>query len=136
MSTKKYRPYFSFAELQSLRLALIETVASGQKNLGLISYLDKFIHEISHELRKPNHILEPNLAERLGMVSADEKEMVLSKDFDPENLLSVYQSNGNTLRGFTLKQITILQNHRYTMDLMTPEEETDYEHAFHTHNLT
>jgi hypothetical protein len=71
MSTKKYRPYFTLAELKTLEFA----TQTGSTFAGVNKYLRKYISDIEHSFRKENHTLKPTMEERLGFSPIDEPEI-------------------------------------------------------------
>ena len=127
MSAKKYRPYFTLPELEKLSQAC---KSLSPPPVNLITYLDRYILDITHGVRKENHTLLPSKAESLGL--SDETG-------DPENpslpeksdrlLYESYLSQASTFVNFTPAQITRVQAYRYLQGLMNPEEEFAYEQS-------
>jgi len=116
-SLKKYRPYFTHAELSHLRDALQVYVPQAPI---LLRYLEKYISDIEDGYRKENISLAPSLEQKLGLGSE-----VVSHEISIADLLESYQSAG--FAGMKSKDIQRLQEHRYTSDLMAPQEMYDHE---------
>lgn len=61
---KKYRPYFTLSELQTISAAL-----AGSADAELIRYVESLIYEITKGYRSHSHITNPraSIEERLGV---------------------------------------------------------------------
>lgn len=124
---QKHRPYLTLADLSKISAALKQ---SSPSSLPLITYLDTYISQIQAGLRKPNHTLQPakpTLAQSLELEPPPPKDaaldLQLSKDREIQYLLSLPRES------LTVAQLTQVQDYRYLHDLMTPQEEEEYEHA-------
>jgi hypothetical protein len=67
-SAKKYRPYFTLSELQTL-VASLGIENSNERQKSLCKYLESFIYEITKGYRAHSHITSPRatIEERLGV---------------------------------------------------------------------
>ena len=77
-AAKKYRPYFTLADLKFLHSCLVKNPDSNDK---LLKYLDSFIYEIEKGYRTYSHITTPRLTleDRLGIVSEEDLEAEMRK---------------------------------------------------------
>ena len=69
MSQRKYRPYFTLAELK--HLASLERSSSPSSQLT--RYLDRYILDIDSGYRKENHVSKPTVADKLGFSEPPER---------------------------------------------------------------
>jgi hypothetical protein len=118
---KKYRPYLTPSEIQEISLALKQSPTPAR--LHIAQYLERFILEINHGIRESSYTPKPRptLSQELG--------------FDPPtpNDLSdigkvaykFYQEHGP--ESCTPKQLQDALSYMYLNDLMTPEQEKEYE---------
>lgn len=115
----KYRPYFTVEEIDHILSALKQT----SSNITLIRYLDDFAHKISRESLKPNLTLKPTLEDRL------ELDAPRAKSIDSLVALKsqAYQKWLTSPSKCTSSEIARVLMHRYENDLMSPEEEAEYE---------
>lgn len=116
MSTKKYRPYFTLAELKEIESAL------SVKASPLLTYISKYIRDIEDGFRSPNHSLKPTMSEKLGFTAPSPD----TRGRDIQTLLDIYSVNQSYI-GMTPAEIESLESYRYSNDLMTAEEEIQYE---------
>ena len=129
MATKKYRPYFTLPELESLRDSLAVSLTSHPSIANLHSYLHKYILDITHGVRKENHTLLPSKAESLGLDSPSDPENPSLPEKSDRLLYESYLSQASTFVNFTPAQITRVQAYRYLQGLMSQEEEFAYEQS-------
>jgi len=115
--TKKYRPYFTLPELEVISIGL-KTVTP--VHVDLIRYLDKYISDIKSGLRQENHTLLPSMEQKLGFT-----EPKNDLGYSIESLIQTYNSSGFTL--LNPAQIVLVQEYRYENDLMSSQEEIEYE---------
>ena len=111
---KQYRPYLT---LEALKILSSSTKQAAPTQLDLIRYLDKYISDIEHGLRKENNVLAPTLSQKL------ELEDSVPPPANPAILFAVWQSNGT----LTVAEMELVNKYRYENDKMTPQEEHDYE---------
>ena len=116
---KKYRPYFTLAELEILSSSLR---SSQNPSIHLLRYLDKFISDIKAGLRKENHTLKPSLAESLELEPSSES---FSDEPTIQALLTYHAKRG--FIGLSVYNIHRLQMYRYENDLMDSQEESQFE---------
>lgn len=117
---KKYRPYFSIEEIQTIITALKNEI---NPDTSLLKYLERYVFEIEEGFRKANHTLGPSMLEKLGV----EKEKEPPK-FNPITINKLYEQT-YSFTGMSAKQIEVLQTYRYNNNLMTPSEELSYEES-------
>lgn len=122
MSTKKYRPYFTAAELKYL----ISACKNQQNpNLPLISYLEEFSIKIERGIQTENYTANPrpSISEKLGIsVSAES----LPPEKSPSDLYADWMIPENRIK-MSPAELEIIQQYRYSNDLMDPIEESEYE---------
>jgi hypothetical protein len=118
MSTKKYRPYFTLQELKKIQEAISNASVSDLTLAGIYNYLYKYISDIEHGLRKENHTLQPSIEEKLGFSESSQ-----SPQSNPETLYNRWKLN----QIVSPAELAIIQQYMYENDLMTPEQERDYE---------
>jgi hypothetical protein len=111
--SKKYRPYFSQAELEEI----IRCVKLCTTSLPLLQYLQSFQLKIQNETLVPQYSLKPTLEQKLGISSSPNKP-------NPEFLYEKWSNDPTTL---TPSQVLIVQQYRWEMGLMTSQEAADYE---------
>lgn len=121
--TKKYRPYFTLPELNHILESLKNRT---EPSVGLISYLERYISDIKAGYRVENLTTSPSLAQRLDLVPRAPSDL---DSANPEQLLQIYHRDGNTFKSLSIREIKILQEYRYSNDMMTPEEESIYQES-------
>lgn len=122
---KKYRPYFTLPELETISAHL--RLGSNPPH-NLIRYVDKFISEAKEGYRKESHILNPRptLEESLGFnPSLDLESSSSSHEIPIETLMEQFKVSW--FRGMSSSQILRVQQYRYENDMMSPEEEPIWE---------
>ena len=116
MSTKKFRPYLTLLELKHL-LEVLKT-SRDSRSVPLIKYLETYVMQIDAGVRKENLSLKPTI-ESLILASPE------TESFPVEKLLQEFNLNG--FKNLSLAEISALNNYRYDKQLMSPEEESEYE---------
>jgi hypothetical protein len=111
--SKKYRPYFSQEELEEV----IRCVKLRTTSLPLLQYLQSFQLKIQNETLTPQYQLKPTLEQKLGISSSPSKP----------NAAFLHKKWTNDPSSLTPSQILIVQQYRWEMGLMTPEEADSYE---------
>lgn len=103
----------------SLTLAEIHTIIASlpAHETAIISKLRKFTLKAEHGLVTPARIKSSptSLASSLGFAESN---------LSITDLMYAYE---NTPQILTPQQLTLIKHHRYTNDLMTPQEEAEYE---------
>ena len=92
--TRKYRPYFTLAELSRIR----DVLSTAEPTSALSRYISRYILDIESGFRSANHTSAPSLEHKLGFA-------------EPE-APTTHEST---------------QQYRYENDLMSPQEEYEYE---------
>jgi hypothetical protein len=121
MATKKYRPYFTLQELKKIQEAISNASVSDLTLAGIYNYLYKYISDIEHGLRKENHVLQPSIEEKLGFSEPNQSNPPAIGT--PEQLYNRWKLN----QLMSPAELTIIQQYMYENDLMSPEQERDYE---------
>lgn len=121
MATQKFRPYFTYSELQEIIAALKSQPTPTRQTL--IRYLHSFIAQIDSGTRQPNHILQPTLPQRLELESAD---IPIPLQISGH---AAYQKWLINPASATPHEIAAAQEYRYLNDLMSADEESAYEHS-------
>jgi hypothetical protein len=113
----KYRPSLTLDELQFI---LTHPHISSQP--ALAAKLNTFILKAQHGITKPSHVAtgSPSLQESLGFTTTPQPQSPQSI----QTLLTIYESTPSILSPSQLAQV---QHHRYINDMMSPEEESQYE---------
>ena len=112
----KYRPSLSLSDMQFIYDTLLVQPASPQQQSILASF-NKLILKAKHGITTPSHVAtgSPTIETQLGFSS---------EDHTIETLMDAWNSNPSIL---SQSQIERIQHHRYLNDLMSPEEESQYE---------
>ena len=112
----KYRPSLSLSDMQFIYDTLLVQPASPQQQSILASF-NKLILKAKHGITTPSHVAtgSPTIEASLGFSS---------EDHTIETLMDAWNSNPSIL---SQSQIERIQHHRYLNDLMSPEEESQYE---------
>ena len=123
---KKYRPYFTLPELETISQHL--RLGSNPPH-NLIRYVDKFISDAREGYRKESHTLNPRptLEESLGfkLPSLDLESSPSSHEIPIETLMEQYKIS--CFLDMSSSQIQRVQQYRYENDMMSPEEESYHE---------
>ena len=116
-SSIKFRPSLSISDIQFIYDTIHALPASAQQQSILASF-HKLILKAKHGIITPSHLAlgKPSIESTLGFSS---------EDHTIETLMDAWASNPSLLSS---TQIARIQHHRYVHDLMTPDEEHDYEH--------
>lgn len=122
MSKKNYRPYFTVEELTEVT----RCVATSSSNTKLIGYLRLFLSKIENEQVSVQYTNAPTLVEKLDLDSPPMKTDLKALR------LSAYNKWLSNPASCSLVEHTRAQMYRYENDLMSPEEESDYEKKLET----
>lgn len=112
-----YRPSLTLAEIQFILLE-IDWDKGPEYQDDLKRKLEVFTLKAKHGITRPSHV-------RVGKPSK-EAELGFTEDERLETLLEAYQISPTSL---SVRQMKLVQHHRYINDMMTPEEEAQYEAA-------
>lgn len=116
MSVKKYRPYFTLAELEALASFL---PSEDPKIYPLRRYLMKYTSDIRSDLRLPNIELAPTIEDSLGLSDSAPDTKT------PEELFRKYKiSNG---LGMSAKDLESALKYGYENDMLSAAEEMKFE---------
>jgi len=130
-SNKKYRPYFTISELQEISLCLKSHPTPAR--LSLVQYLERFIIQINHGIittsYSPNP--RPTLSQKLGFSDTGDVEVPISHEITGE---MAYQKHLISPATCTPKEIAEAMEYRYTHDLMSKQEEEQYEQSLFSSN--
>ena len=123
-SAQKFRPYFTASELLEIISAL--KAAPTHKRLVLVQYLEGFLLKINHGIVSPAHTNQPSLEDKLGFTVQDITDLPVPV---PHNLTgeAAYQKWLANPVSATPKEIGEAMDWRYRNNLMSPDEEKDYE---------
>jgi hypothetical protein len=118
----KYRPYLTSSELSEI----IRCVKTSSHNKVLISYLESFSLKINHGVISPQISTLPTVAESLGLdsPSSSSNEFLVS---EPRSKLGCFLRWKIQPHLLSPDELSKAHLYRYENDLMTPEEETEYE---------
>ena len=115
-SAVKFRPSLSISDMRFIKNALIPLPQSPQRNTILESF-NRMILKAEHGIVNPSHLAlgKPSIESSLGFAS---------EDHTIETLMDAWNSNPSML---SQSQIARIQHHRYVNDMMSKDEEHDYE---------
>jgi len=123
---KKYRPYFTISELQEISVCLKSHPTPAR--LSLVQYLERFIIQINHGIihsgYNPNP--RPTLSQKLGFSDDPHAVVPISHEITGE---MAYQKHLISPGTCTPKEIAEAMEYRYTHDLMSKQEEEQYEQS-------
>ncbi len=123
MSTHKFRPYFTGPELDYIISCL---KSSSNPNIPLIQYLEGFKLKIDHGIVSASLLLKPTIEQKLGLDEETNHRQVIAET-TARNLYDIWSMNPDARAKMTPKQLQMIQEYRYTNDLMSPTEENEYE---------
>ncbi len=122
-SNQKFRPYFTAAELQEIITCLKSHPTP--RRLTICQYLESFALKINHGIVSPAHVNNPSLEQKLGFQNLDPSTPIpISHNLTGE---AAYNKWFLDPKSATPKEIAEAMNWRYLNDLMSPEEEAEYE---------
>jgi hypothetical protein len=110
-----YRPSLTLEEIKFL---LNSVRWEDGEQPALLRKLEVFTLKAQHGITRPSHV-------RAGKQS-DAAKLGFEEDTTITNLLEVYNTDPEAL---SVRQMAKVQHHRYVNDMMTPQEETEYEAA-------
>lgn len=122
MSTQKFRPYFTSSELQEIISALKER--PNPRRLTICRYLESFQIKIERGILSPAHILDPTQEEKLGFSDSPSSESTAQIIGE-----AAYQKQLTQPSKCSPKEIAAAMDWRYRNNLMSAEEEKEYERA-------
>ena len=118
MSKKNYRPYFTVEELTEVT----RCVSVSSSNTKLIGYLKLFLSKIDNEQVSPQYTNAPSIEDKLELTTPA---------FAPKDLKAqredAYNKWLSSPASCSIQEHTRAQMYRYENDLMTSEEEKEYE---------
>jgi hypothetical protein len=118
----KYRPYFTAGELSEIVLCLKSHPTP--RRMTIAQYLEGFILKIQHGVISPNHLSKPSMEQKLGITP-----IPISHEITGEAAYQKFLINPGKC---TPKEIEEAQEWRYVNQLMSPEEQEQYELAMMT----
>jgi hypothetical protein len=113
---QKFRPYFTAPELLEVIKALKES-PSYHTNKALVRYLETYAVKIDRGIIEPALVKAPSMEARLSGVNA-------SAGATGEELYTKWETSPNSCTPAELEKVHLF---RYSADLMTPEEATEFE---------
>jgi hypothetical protein len=124
MTNQKYRPYFTSSELSELISSLKENPKPSR--IPLIRYLEGFALKIERGLITSAHTLEPTIEQKLELEISHTEAVnsIQSKRFN------AYRKWREFAHKCTPDEIEQAQTYRYENDLMSEEEEKEYDKLF------
>lgn len=121
-SNQKFRPYLTLSQIQRILQYLKSTPQS--EDGDLIATLETLVWKAGQGLQKPAYETAPPWAQKLGLQSAPPKTYSLR---DKLNMYAHWQAHRNNPNAvFSKEQLAVIEEYRYTNNLMTPEEESAY----------
>lgn len=121
MSTEKFRPYFSAAELTAVISALKFQAVPANRNL--IRYLETFAIKIERGVVVPASTLAPTIEQKLGFAPAENNS--IPEESLPALCTSYEMFPAERIR-FSPRQLEAIQSYRFANDRMTEKEEREY----------
>ena len=124
--TEKFRPYFTAEELQEIILCLKSH--PNPRRLTIARYLESFALKIKHGIISPSHTLQPTQAERLGFheITIQSAGVPIDHNLTGE---AAYQKWLVDPAKATPKEIAEAMDWMYRNNLMSPQQESDYEQS-------
>lgn len=126
--TEKFRPYLTAGELSEIILCLKSQPTPAR--LSIVRYLESFNLKIKHGLVSSAHTLQPSQAEKLGFheltISPSPALTNLETNLKGEAAFKKWQQSPESC---TPKEIAESLDWRYRNNLMTQEEEQEYEQS-------
>lgn len=122
MSTKepKYRPVLTMPQIRFVMLAIEKYPAKDTFQEELLSYLELFVAKQKAGFLRSSYSVAPrqSIEDKLGL-GADSKEEKMLAAFSKHEQLGAFIC--------TKQELALVAEYRYLNDLMSPEEETEYE---------
>lgn len=120
----KFRPSLTSEQIAYL-ISILQHSPSCAERDAILYNLHKFHLKATHGIVSPSHVSSPrmSLVDSLGFSDSANDSLD-----HMDNLLSIYESTPNIL---SKAQLTRVNHHRYINDMMTPEEEAQYESSSH-----
>jgi len=123
MSTKKYRPYFTAAELKEIIAALKESPTAAR--ISISRYLEEFSLKISREIISPQLTIETKLTLEQKLEFAPQPQKLDYVEVRKE----AYEKWSTNPSSCTPTELNNALTYRYENSLMPPEEMERYEEA-------
>lgn len=118
-SNKKYRPYFTLSELETLRDLV--AASSNPSNQSLYKYLFQYCRDISEGLRVSAISIKPTILDSLELTDSPTTNKPSPEQ--SHNLFLAWQANAT----LTPREHEIVLAYRYNHGMLSPEEEKRYE---------
>lgn len=124
-TNQKFRPYFTSSEL----LEIISALKEQNKNRNLIHYLEGFAIKIERGILEPSITIQPTIADKLELGSGPTGptlgDVLKNKKYNSYHKwkLAPHACSANELAHAAM--------YRYENDLMSEEEERNYEKSFY-----
>ena len=124
--TEKFRPYLTADELQEILICLKTHPTPAR--LSIVRYLESFNLKIKHGLVSSAHTLQPSQAEKLGF-----HELTISTPSPAQDINlkgeAAFKKWQKSPESCTPKEIEESLDWRYRNNLMSQQEEQEYEQA-------
>jgi hypothetical protein len=120
INNQKFRPYFTSSELVEVISALKEQ----NKNKHLIHYLEGFAIKIERGILEPSITLSPTIENKLELGDTNLGDILKAKKYNS------YHKWKLAPNACSPNELAHAKMYRYENDLMSPEEEAEYEKSF------
>lgn len=121
----KYRPYLTLPEIEEIIASLSRT----SQNMALLKYLKQYHNKISQEFISPNLTIAP----RKDFIHSLELSPSTSFSPSPIDYASLKKAAYDKWRinaaSCSISELQLSSLYRYENDMMSPEEEKEYEAA-------
>ena len=127
--TEKYRPYFTAEELTEIVSCLKSH--PNPRRLTIVKYLEGFMLKINHGIIQSSHTLQPTQAEKLGFAEltlppVNQQGIPIDHNLTGEAAYNKWLLNPAKA---TPKEIAEAMDWMYRNNLMSPQQEADYEQS-------
>jgi hypothetical protein len=116
-ASQKFRPYFTADELTEIIVCLKSSPST--RRIQLAQYLEGFLIKINHGVISPAHTTRPSIEQKLGFTPIPASHHLTGEAAYEKWLINPLSA--------TPKEIQEAQDWRYRNDLMSPDEEREYE---------
>jgi hypothetical protein len=125
--SKKFRPYFTSQELSIIISCLKKNPTP--ETLAISKYLETFNIKINTGIIQSQLTLAPTMEEKLGFIDTQDDD-INNPNRLPALRLAAYLKWQRDPKSVTILELSRVMQYRYENDLMTQEEEIEYEKKF------